>query len=110
MALNAIKQPRSVYVHVPFCRHRCGYCNFTLIADRDDLVEQYLQAIEIEMSQVEGRPQVDTIYLGGGTPSRLSARSRDHLLKLLDQRFELTAGGEFTIEANPDDLPGEIDL
>ena len=109
MALNAIKQPRSVYVHVPFCRHRCGYCNFTLIADRDDLVEQYLQAIEIEMSQVEGRPQVDTIYLGGGTPSRLSARSLDYLLKLLDQRFELTAGGEFTIEANPDDLPGEID-
>lgn len=101
--------PRSVYVHVPFCRHRCGYCNFTLIANRQDLVDDYLQAVEIEIAQVEGRPQVDTIYLGGGTPSRLPARALDYLLRLLDQRFELTAGGEFTIEANPDDVPGEIE-
>ena len=101
--------PRSVYVHVPFCRHRCGYCNFTLVAGRDHLVDDYLQALEIEVSQVEGRPEVDTIYLGGGTPSRLPAKSLGYLLKLLDQRFDLVADGEFTIEANPDDLPGEIE-
>lgn len=109
MALSSKRSPRSVYVHVPFCRHRCGYCNFTLVANRDELVEQYMQAIEIEMSQVEGRPEVDTIYLGGGTPTRLPAQSLEYLLRLLDQRFELTNDGEFTIEANPDDLPGEVE-
>lgn len=104
-----MKAPRSVYVHVPFCRHHCGYCNFTLVADRDYLIDDYLQALEIEISQVEGRPLVDTIYLGGGTPSRLPARALSFLLKMLDQRFQLAADGEFTIEVNPEDLPGDID-
>jgi len=71
-------------------------------------MDEFLQAIEIEMSQVEGRPQVDTIYLGGGTPSRLPADKLTYLLRMLDQRFDLVEGGEFTLEANPDDLPGEI--
>lgn len=99
---------RSVYVHVPFCRHRCGYCNFTVAAGRDHLADDYLRAIEIELSALGRCQPVDTIYLGGGTPSRLS---RDHLSRLLDlltAKFELDTHGEFTIEANPDDLPGEI--
>ena len=103
-----MNKPRSVYVHVPFCRHRCGYCNFTLVAGRDHLIDDYLQAVEIEMSQIEGRPEVDTIYLGGGTPTRLPAKALSFLLKLIDQRFRLNSDGEFTIEANPDDLPGDI--
>ncbi|MGC4001702.1 MAG: hypothetical protein QM811_00490 [Pirellulales bacterium] len=63
--------PDAAYLHVPFCVHRCGYCNFTLVARRDDLVEPYLTALEAELSLLgEPRP-VSTIFLGGGTPTYL---------------------------------------
>ena len=65
--------PRAAYVHVPFCRHRCGYCNFTLIAGRDDLVADYLRAIELELARSVAEPcEVDTLFFGGGTPTHLS--------------------------------------
>jgi oxygen-independent coproporphyrinogen-3 oxidase len=64
--------PQAAYIHVPFCRHRCGYCNFTLIAGRDDLIGDYLRAIEMELSALETPREVDTLYFGGGTPSHLS--------------------------------------
>ncbi|MDG2012499.1 MAG: radical SAM family heme chaperone HemW [Pirellulaceae bacterium] len=104
-----METPRSVYVHVPFCRHRCGYCNFTLVAGRDYLIADYLKAIEIELDKIKIPIEVDTIYLGGGTPSRLPPQDLQHLLSLLANRFRLVADGEFTMEANPDDLPGEIE-
>ena len=63
--------PRSAYVHVPFCRHRCGYCNFTLVARRDDLIDDYLRALAIELRRLEAPRPVKTLFLGGGTPSHL---------------------------------------
>ena len=47
--------PRAAYIHVPFCRHRCGYCNFTLVAGRDDLIGDYLRAIELELADARNR-------------------------------------------------------
>lgn len=96
--------PRAAYVHVPFCRHRCGYCNFTLVAGRDDLVDPYLQAIEIELRQLESPRPVDTLFFGGGTPTQLSGGHLDRLLKLVLHWFPLDDGGEFSLEANPADL------
>ena len=64
--------PRAAYIHVPFCRHRCGYCNFTLVAGRDDLIDDYLRAIELELQQLGQPHEVDTLYFGGGTPTHLS--------------------------------------
>ena len=64
--------PRSAYIHVPFCRHRCGYCNFTLVAGRDDLIGEYLRAIELELEQLATPREVDTLYFGGGTPTHLA--------------------------------------
>jgi oxygen-independent coproporphyrinogen-3 oxidase len=97
--------PRSVYVHVPFCLHRCGYCDFTLIAGRDELIPAYLQALEIELETTLHKKNypitVETIYLGGGTPTQLSAESLSHLLTLLKRYFSLDTKGEYTIEANP---------
>ena len=83
--------PRAAYIHVPFCRHRCGYCNFALIADRDDLIEKYLQAIEQELSWLGGPFEVDTLYFGGGTPSHLPPR-------LLQQLFEIVSSFRGYIE------------
>ncbi|WP_442506998.1 radical SAM family heme chaperone HemW [Novipirellula sp. SH528] len=95
--------PRSAYVHVPFCRHRCGYCNFSVIADRDDLVQPFLTAIDRELEQLD-RPQIDTLFLGGGTPTHLDVKQLEWLLKQIELRFELTDHAERSVEANPEDI------
>lgn len=99
--------PRSVYIHVPFCRHRCGYCNFTVIAGRDDLHASYLKALEMELRRLDSPQQVDTIFLGGGTPTQLSLTEFRSLLDLLQFWFPLSDDGEFTTEANPEDITAE---
>jgi oxygen-independent coproporphyrinogen-3 oxidase len=96
--------PRSAYIHVPFCRHRCGYCNFTLVAGRDDLIGAYLGALERELSWL-GRPyEVETLFLGGGTPTHLPPAQLERLFAIVRQWFPLAAGGELSVEANPIDL------
>jgi oxygen-independent coproporphyrinogen-3 oxidase len=93
--------PTAAYVHVPFCAHRCGYCDFTLVAGKDHLVGDYLRALEIELSSVERRRPVRTLFLGGGTPTHLAPPDLDRLLLLLGACFELLPGFEFSVEANP---------
>ena len=100
--------PRAAYIHVPFCRHRCGYCNFALIADRDDLMESYLSALQQELSWLDGTFQVDTLYLGGGTPSHLPPLLLERLFQIVLERFTLAAGFEFTMEANPTDVTPDL--
>jgi oxygen-independent coproporphyrinogen-3 oxidase len=95
--------PRAAYIHVPFCRHRCGYCNFTVIAGRDDLAEAYLAALALELNALGSAHEVDTIFLGGGTPTHLTLAQLERLLQLVQQSFPLAAGGEFSVEANPRD-------
>jgi oxygen-independent coproporphyrinogen-3 oxidase len=107
---------------VPFCRHRCGYCNFTLVAGRDDLIESFLQAIELEVSRVgtahqnheedDGKvggahpaaDEIDTLYFGGGTPTHLSPDTLRRLADIVLQRHPLAQGYEWTAEANPSDV------
>jgi len=96
--------PRAAYIHVPFCRHRCGYCNFTLIAGRDDLVEVYLQAVARELSWLETPREVDTLFIGGGTPTHLSRDQLQQLCATVKRWFPLASGHEFSVEANPLDL------
>jgi oxygen-independent coproporphyrinogen-3 oxidase len=100
--------PRSAYLHVPFCRHRCGYCNFTLVAGRDDLIDDYLRALEVELSWLEVPRPVQTLFLGGGTPTHLPPRQLERLLGLATSWFPPTSDNwEFSIEANPIDLEHE---
>ncbi len=99
--------PRSAYIHVPFCAHRCGYCDFTLISHRDDLIEDYLQAMSIELARLDEPRPVDTIFLGGGTPTHLSPCQLSRLLQLLKSWFRLEEGCEFSVEANPSGLTAE---
>ncbi|MBX7167383.1 MAG: radical SAM family heme chaperone HemW [Pirellulales bacterium] len=102
--LTATPEPRAAYVHVPFCVHRCGYCNFTVVAARDDLIEPYLDALQIELQALEQPRTVATLFLGGGTPTRLPPEPLERLLRLVTQWFVLAPGGEFSVEANPGDL------
>lgn len=99
--------PRSVYVHVPFCLHRCGYCDFTLVADRDHLIPDYLKALENELATLPSQQNVETIFIGGGTPTHLSPDQLNRLCELIARCFRLTPGGEYSIEANPDGLSDE---
>lgn len=99
--------PRAAYVHVPFCAHRCGYCNFTLVAGREDLIDAYLTALEQELAALETPREVETLFLGGGTPTHLSPAQLERLLRLVGRWFPLAAGGEFSVEANPADIRAE---
>ncbi len=101
-------RPRAAYVHVPFCARRCGYCNFTLVAGRGDLIEQYLQAIEIELSALGQPREVDTLFFGGGTPTQLRGKHLDTLLDSVLAWHPLAPGGEFSVEANPADLDADM--
>ncbi|MCY2966989.1 MAG: radical SAM family heme chaperone HemW [Planctomycetota bacterium] len=102
--LAPFRAPRSAYIHVPFCRHRCGYCDFTLVAGRDDLIERYLSAMERELATLETPRSVDTLFLGGGTPTHLAPGQLERFLKLLRTWFDLAHDAEFSVEANPRDL------
>ncbi len=96
--------PRAAYVHVPFCRRRCGYCNFTVVAARDDLVADYLRAVELELQELRTPREVDTLFFGGGTPTQLSPAALDRLCHLAREWFPLAVGYEFSVEGNPADL------
>jgi oxygen-independent coproporphyrinogen III oxidase len=94
-------EPRSAYIHVPFCAHRCGYCDFTLVAGRDDLIEAYLEALAMELATLERPREVDTLFFGGGTPTHLPAAQLERLMTLARRWFPPAAGAEICVEANP---------
>jgi len=96
--------PRSAYIHVPFCLHRCGYCNFAVVAGRDDLVETYLHALSQELAWLTQPREVDTLYFGGGTPTYLPPDQLRQLCQRVLKWHPLATGYEWTVEANPGDL------
>ena len=94
--------PRAAYVHIPFCAHKCGYCDFASLAGVDHLADRYLLALEREIETALIEPQeVDTIFVGGGTPTRLSAQQLSTLCTTINKWLILEPGGEWTVEANP---------
>jgi len=102
---------RSAYIHVPFCAHRCGYCNFTVAAGRDDLIEPYLVALERELAWLKTVRNVRTLFIGGGTPTQLPPAPWRRLLATVTRWFRLEQQAEFSIEANPADVdPQRLDL
>lgn len=106
LAVESWPLPRAAYIHVPFCRHRCGYCNFSVVADRDDLIERYLNAIDIELCGLDA-PVIDTLFVGGGTPTHFDAEQLQRFLQIVRERFQLSAGCEWSMEANPEDITRE---
>jgi len=95
----------SIYLHVPFCKHRCAYCDFNTYAGQEDSIPAYVKALinEIEaVSTLIPNPiNVHTVFFGGGTPSLLSAPQFDSILQALHAAFAFTADAEISIEANP---------
>ena len=98
------KKTNSLYIHVPFCAHICEYCDFTKLFYNKKFSEPYLKALfyEIDSFNID---HVKTIYIGGGTPTALSLDEFESLLKKVSPLLE--QGGEFTVEANIENLSGE---
>ena len=99
-------EPRAAYIHVPFCAHHCGYCDFAVAAGQDHLIELYLDALALELAGLREPHPVETIFIGGGTPTHLSAKQLQRLLESLATWLP-HGGSEFTIESTPDSLDAE---
>jgi len=111
----------SIYLHIPFCKHRCAYCDFNTYAGQEDSIPAYVDALirEIDFvghqrfsesanqpgnystNQPFNYPTIHTVFFGGGTPSLLSAPQFDSILQALRAAFTFTADAEISIEANP---------
>ncbi|MFN4259234.1 MAG: radical SAM family heme chaperone HemW [Gemmataceae bacterium] len=102
--------PRAAYVHVPFCAHQCGYCDFAVAVGQDQQIDAYLDALAMELATL-GRPRaVRTLFIGGGTPSHLDVRQLERLLTMLHHWLPVrgqVAESEFSLEANPDSLDAD---
>ena len=95
-----------IYIHIPFCRQKCHYCNFYSLASskyRGELVPSLVKELELQREYLEGS-SVQTIYFGGGTPSMLKAGEISQLLSVIHQFYPIDPDAEITLEATPDDL------
>ena len=96
-----------IYIHIPFCRSKCDYCDFYSLAGREDRMDDYQKALAIQIT--EGAPlargyTVNSIYIGGGTPSWYGEKRLCELLRLLQKKFKIAKDVEVTVEANPDSV------
>ncbi|HEO3164095.1 TPA: oxygen-independent coproporphyrinogen III oxidase [Streptococcus agalactiae] len=98
-----LKKPTSAYVHIPFCTQICYYCDFSKVFIKNQPVDAYLQALIREFRSYD-ITELRTLYIGGGTPTSISAVQLDYLFTELSRDLNLNTLEEFTIEANPGDL------
>ncbi len=95
----------SLYIHIPFCTHRCAYCDFNTYAGLEGLIPAYVEALCRELKLVGRQAPADcsvhTVFLGGGTPSLLSGKQVRRILDAIRRHFQLERGAEVTMEANP---------
>lgn len=110
-----------IYIHIPFCRQKCFYCDFPSFAGKERMIGPYLEALEQEMGQVrqrlwdrgeavfgsDGKLAPGTIYIGGGTPTVLETVVIPDVFYLLQKHIDVEHAGEITIEANPGTVDGE---
>ena len=98
-----------IYVHIPFCRQACHYCNFyftTSPGNKDKFIDALLHEIELSKDYLQGE-KIETFYFGGGTPSLLAKAELIAIVEKLNSQYDLSGLKEFTLEANPDDLSPE---
>ena len=98
-----------IYIHIPFCKRRCIYCDFfstTQSEKKADYVHALVRELEMRKDYV-GNEEIETIYLGGGTPSQLSQEELEEIFTYIYKVYKVTLNAEITLEANPDDLTPE---
>ena len=106
------KTPLGLYVHVPFCRSKCQYCDFYSLACKDDaLMDSYLDAVCAHIKEAGALApnyKVDSVYFGGGTPSYLGADALAIILTAIRRNFDVMPDAEITFEANPDSVTDKL--
>ena len=96
-----------IYIHIPFCRQACTYCNFhfsTSLAQKDDLLASLVKEIRLTDNFNSAAEPIETIYFGGGTPSLLTSTELALIFETLNNKFNIGKAAEITLEANPDDI------
>ena len=109
-----MKKEFGLYIHIPFCRQKCFYCDFPSFAGREEKIDRYLQALEQEFAllrqrlykkdnagDTESKFAPRTIYIGGGTPTALNAHQLKKLLEIVQKYVAVAEAEEFTVEMNP---------
>lgn len=95
-----------LYIHIPFCRQKCKYCDFVSFSGMENLSEQYIDALINEARGFCGE-KIDTVFVGGGTPTVLTAKQLKKLADMCFNLFDISSEYEFTVEANPGTLDGD---
>lgn len=96
-----------IYVHIPFCKHKCDYCDFYSLAGAEEQRERYQKALLAHMAETAPQAkgwEVDTVYFGGGTPLLLGTKALIQVLEFIKKRFKVTKDAEITVEANPESV------
>jgi len=94
---------KSLYIHVPFCRKKCFYCSFVVLISKKNKINEYVNALNDE-ARLHDNAFIDSIYIGGGTPTFLSNIQLKNLLNIIKNNFRFSKSCEFTVEANPEDV------
>lgn len=100
-----MEKPLGLYLHIPFCKSKCSYCDFYSLPHSEERMDDYTDALIRHLEEVAPRCEahtVDTVYFGGGTPSYLGEKRLTRLLKTVKRRYHLSPDAEITLEANPD--------
>jgi len=95
-----------LYIHIPFCKKKCNYCDFVSVPANNELISRYIEALCLEMKKYE-RAKVSTIYVGGGTPSVLSNENISALFSAIYKTLDCSETREITVEGNPESLAFE---
>lgn len=93
-----------IYVHIPFCKQKCSYCDFISYSNKNNLIEEYIEALKQEIKENAERLseyEITTIYIGGGTPSYIESKHIVEILETIKQNYNISKNAEITIEVNP---------
>lgn len=89
-----------IYIHIPFCKQKCYYCDFISYCNKDDLIKDYIQAVKKELELQKIKSQITTVYIGGGTPSYIDSKYIREIMEEIKQK-NISEEAEITIEVNP---------
>jgi len=99
-----------LYLHIPFCRARCGYCDFVTFTGQEHQIDGFIEALTQEIAQAQRQfpdPPIKTIFFGGGTPSLLERSHLERIFQALKTGWNLENVSEITLEANPESVSAE---
>ena len=106
-----IRRPLGLYVHIPFCKSKCVYCDFYSLPRSEDRMDAYTDALCAHLTETApfaASYTVDTVYFGGGTPSYLGEKRLGRILKTIEKRYQVEKDAEITFEANPDSVTDRL--